>query len=1034
MSWATASGGTHRGAPCRARVRALTVLGFTLAALTAPAARAFEFLDGRIQVHGYVEEQLRMMSDGFRTDRWFFSQWANVLALEVDIDIAKNGFGPFDSVSGFVRGEVRFDCIWSQACGLSRTTKLFGNRANRAPGNLANGVTSGLSGTQRVEPEMRIQNSNNNLIEFFRAPPLDGLADLGANNLDTTFAPVKDGFVTTKRLDGSIGPIAFQLGPWLPKQRINPIGALAGVPNRTGPFPPQTTLPLRPVVPNANLGYRQAHGLYVPSQALLREMDGYDGFDQNFSQEQLQWNHGASQGQTGEMKEAYVELEMLDGSLFWRLGKQQIVWGKTELFRTTDQFNPQDIGLSSLPSLEESRIALWAARAIYSLYDVGPLEDFRIELAANLDGYQPIDFGKCGEPYAVWLVCGKSFGLFGHGLIGVGIAGEQRPQNWWEDVSGLEFGARVEFRWDRFSFAITDFWGYSDFPTVDYFNQYQRNVDPNTGVPLDVNGNPLTAANALRLHPANRQAFDVICSATVGIAGAVIPSVAENCLLDLLNSPAEIPNSPLPGITISRALGGVLAGQVNNGAIVGAGLGNVVLKALTATTPLTPAQIPGPPIFPLVYMNRDPGDNPANPSALQGFFPGSALSQVTSPQQQALLGCGPFYGTNCDNQGIDLFNAEASVLIQSFPQFEPGGPVATRFVNGRLITLPGARGPGDVGYDPFVDGCTGQTDLQGNLIPACQTSNQPLPGPPVPVGARLLVNPLTGQRFQNELGAASWNFLVLLYSLGTIRPASGCSSAPIQQNRTPTLDEVLACDFVGAVFGVTGTQRPEAIAGGTGRFGRRDFLWSSGSELQLFYQKRNVLGFSTDFAEDKTKTNWSMEFTWFANDTYANTMQPRGYSNMDSLNMTVSVDRPTFINFANTSRTFFFNSQWFLRYLPEWEGNGTFNTDGPWSLLGTFSVFTGYFQDRLLPSITTVFDVQSQSGAVIGQVTYRFSEVFSATVGVANFYGTPSENRIPIRQAVLGNNGGDFMTRTGFNGLTPIAERDEVYVQLRYTF
>jgi len=42
------------------------------------------------------------------------------------------------------------------------------------------------------------------------------------------------------------------------------------------------------------------------------------------------------------------------------------VWGKTELFRNQDQFNPQDIGLASLPSLEESRISLWALRAIWS--------------------------------------------------------------------------------------------------------------------------------------------------------------------------------------------------------------------------------------------------------------------------------------------------------------------------------------------------------------------------------------------------------------------------------------------------------------------------------------------------------------------------------------------------------------------------------------------------------------------------------------------------------------------------------------------
>jgi hypothetical protein len=986
---------------------ALRLLVLALA-LHAPRVSAFEFFEGGLQVHGYVEEQLRMISDGFRQDRFFFSQWASVLNLEVEWDIAKDGWGPFDSVSAFARGEVRFDCIWSQACGLSRATTLFGNRGNRAPQNLANGVTSGYTGVIPTGDSRRIQNTNGNLIPFYEAPPLDGLAKLGASNLEGTFRPVLDALVTTKQLGGSLGPITFSQGPWLPALKIRPIGALSSVPNVTSPRPPEPTLPYRPPVPNADLGAGQAHGLYVPSQALLRQMDAYDGFDQNFTQNQLQWNHGASQGQTRELKEAYVDLELLEGALFLRLGKQNIVWGKTELFRTTDQFNPQDLALSSLPSFEESRIPLWAARGIYSLYDVGPLEDFRIELAANLDGYQPLDFGKCGEPYTIFLVCAKSFGLFGHGLVGAGVAGELRPENWWENVSGLEFGARVEFRWERFSFAITDFWGYSDAPTADYFNAYERKVDPATGAPLDVNGNPLTPATALTLHPANRQLFDVFCSATVGIAGTVIPAVANNCILDLLNSPADI----ALGLTPAAALGSVFAGAPLQG--------NFVLRVLT--DPTLTKFAPGT-SFSLVRLNRDPGDGPGG-----GPTPTLSLSRVLTDQQEALLGCGRLYGTNCDGQGIDVFNAEASAILQAFPQFEPGGPVATRFVNGQVVKLPGSRGPGDPGYDPLIDGCTGTTDAQGNPIPACLLSN-------AGAGAFLLRSPLTGQRYANELGGFSWNFMIMLYSLGTIREAqSQCSSAPFLQNRVPTRAELVQCQFVQAIFDVAGVQRPELQAGGNGRYGRRDFLWSSGSEIQLFYQKRNVLGFATDFAEDATKTNWSMEFTWFANEAFANTALPRGFSNMDTLNLTVSVDRPTFIHFANASRTFFFNMQWFTRYLPEYQGLGTFTSNGPWSCLGTFSVSTGYFQDRLLPGVTAVYDVQSQSGAVLGQVTYRFSEVFSATVGVANFFGTPADGRIPMRQALLQNNGGDFMQKTRFEGLSALAERDEVYMTLRYTF
>ncbi len=664
----------------RSTAVALLLLGLLL---RAPSASAFEFFEGKVQVHGYVESQLRMISDGFRNDRWFFSQWANIMNLEFEWDIASDGWGPFDSISAFVRAEVRFDCIWSQACGLSPSTRLFGNRANRVPQNLGNGVTSGFSGVLPSFDSERIQNTNANLVEFFRAPPLDRLAELGATNLLGTFRPVLGAVIGTKQLGGSLGPQVLPLGPWRPETNIRPNAALASVPNVTGPRPPLQQLPFRPAITNEALGIDQAHGLYAPSQALLARMDDFGVFDQNFSQGELQWNRGGSQQQTGELKEAYLDVDLLEGSLFLRIGRQSIVWGKTELFRTTDQFNPQDLALSSLPSLEESRIPLWSIRAIYSLYDVGPLDDVRIELAANFDEFEPLDLGKCGEPYTIFLVCAKSYGLFGHGLIGAGIAGEVRPDNPWDNISGLEFGARIEFRWDRFSFALTDFWGYSDAPTVDYFNEYQRSVfydpsnpnGPDNGRPLDVNGNFLTAENAVKLHPANRQTFDVTCSVTVGIAAAVLPALGDACLLDLLNSNAAV--LP-PALTPANALGPVLAGTP---------FASFFVLPTLAGLPLGQG-------YRLVELNRDPGDGPSGGP----FAPAGGLGAYLTDAQEALLGCGRLYGTDCDTQGIDLFNAEASVLIQSFPQFEPGGPVATRFVNGQLIQLPGSRGPGDPDY------------------------------------------------------------------------------------------------------------------------------------------------------------------------------------------------------------------------------------------------------------------------------------------------------------------------------------------------
>ena len=435
------------------------------------------------------------------------------------------------------------------------------------------------------------------------------------------------------------------------RREIDPTGSLWTVQN------PTSALPLRPAVPDTGAGL-VAHGLFVPSQSFVANEDELQHFEQNYSQNDLAWFHTESQDEY-ELKELYIDAEMLEGRLWMRLGKQSIVWGKTELFRTTDQFNPQTLALSSLPSLEESRIPLWSVRATYSFYDVGPLEDLRLEVAANLDDFEPIELGRCGQPYTIWLVCGKTFGLWSHGFAGIGLAGERHPDPFWESVKGLEVGARLEFRWDRFSFQVSDFWGYDDFPTVDYFNEYARNVDVDTGRPLDVNGNPLvpgqSAASVLALHPANRQLFDVVCSATVGIAttalgGSDAPTeIKDACLVDIVNNQFPLnmvpdPAFPFP-ITPAMALSVSLTGNASARLVVG---------ALGSGAMLPPGS--------LVELNKDPADGTGG-----GFFQSLGLSAYLTDQQEALLGCGPFYGTNCDDDGIDLFNAEASVLIQAFP-------------------------------------------------------------------------------------------------------------------------------------------------------------------------------------------------------------------------------------------------------------------------------------------------------------------------------------------------------------------------------
>jgi hypothetical protein len=210
--------------------------------------------------------------------------------------------------------------------------------------------------------------------------------------------------------------------------------------------------------------------------------------------------------------------------------------------------------------------------------------------------------------------------------------------------------------------------------------------------------------------------------------------------------------------------------------------------------------------------------------------------------------------------------------------------------------------------------------------------------------------------------------------------------------------------------------------------------WLSGSAVQLFYERRNVLGLSVDFAEDRTKTTWGIDFTWIEDAPYVNNRADRGFSLEDTLNLTMSIDRPTFINFLNANRTVFFNSQIFLRYIPNYRRLGTFDADGPFALLATFTAFTGFWQDRLMTFLTFVHEVESNSGGQIFTITYRFSESFSATVGLSSFYGEPSRSSPPARSPVNRFHCCDYTARTNYQGLSAIAERDELFFNIRKTF
>lgn len=88
--------------------------------------------------------------------------------------------------------------------------------------------------------------------------------------------------------------------------------------------------------------------------------------------------------------EAYVDYTK--GPVFLRIGRQNLSWGETDVFRLLDQINPLDASFGGfLVPLDERRVPLDMLRAVYGLGSRGPFSEL------DLEGYVALD-NKIAEP------------------------------------------------------------------------------------------------------------------------------------------------------------------------------------------------------------------------------------------------------------------------------------------------------------------------------------------------------------------------------------------------------------------------------------------------------------------------------------------------------------------------------------------------------------------------------------------------------------------------------------------------------------
>lgn len=105
------------------------------------------------------------------------------------------------------------------------------------------------------------------------------------------------------------------------------------------------------------------------------------------------------------LRELYVDAALQlsgDNEINFRLGKQQVIWGRTDLFRVLDVINPVDYSRNNIyDELEDIRIPMWMLKTDFRFGPTGKFDDLNFQVVWNFDQFRPHNLGQCGSPYVI---------------------------------------------------------------------------------------------------------------------------------------------------------------------------------------------------------------------------------------------------------------------------------------------------------------------------------------------------------------------------------------------------------------------------------------------------------------------------------------------------------------------------------------------------------------------------------------------------------------------------------------------------------
>ncbi|MFZ2627271.1 MAG: DUF1302 family protein [Rugosibacter sp.] len=88
--------------------------------------------------------------------------------------------------------------------------------------------------------------------------------------------------------------------------------------------------------------------------------------------------------------------------VFVKLGRQQVVWGRTDLFRVLDVINPMDYSRGNIyDEMQDIRIPMWILQAEYRMGASESFQDRNVSVVWNFDKFRPNNLGQCGQPNVI---------------------------------------------------------------------------------------------------------------------------------------------------------------------------------------------------------------------------------------------------------------------------------------------------------------------------------------------------------------------------------------------------------------------------------------------------------------------------------------------------------------------------------------------------------------------------------------------------------------------------------------------------------